>query len=178
MEPNRRPYPPGPHQYRRRKVTDYGMQLREKQKARYIYGVLERQFRKHFAEAKQQTGATGEALLQILERRLDNVVYRLGFASSRRQARQLVSQGHIALNGRRTDVPSALVKAGDVVSVREGSRKLEYFQALAQELERRSVPAWLERDVAGMSGKVRSLPERADIDTSLQEQVIVEYYSR
>ncbi|HEY7067889.1 MAG TPA: 30S ribosomal protein S4 [Chloroflexota bacterium] len=175
----RRAFPPGAGATaRRRKQSEYGLQLREKQKARYIYGVLEAQFRKHFAEAERRPGVTGENLLRILEMRLDNVVYRLGFADSRAQARQLVRHGHFHLNGRRTDIPSALVKAGDVVEVAPGSRENEYFKIAQGGLTKKSVPRWLELDVAGLRGRVLSAPGRDDIDTSINEQLVVEFYSR
>ncbi|HID87415.1 MAG TPA: 30S ribosomal protein S4, partial [Anaerolineae bacterium] len=156
----------------------YGLQLREKQKARRIYGVMERQFRRYFREAQKQKGLTGENLLQILERRLDNVVYRLGFASSRAQARQLVRHGHFEVNGRKTDIPSYLVKPGDEIRVRDRSRKLAYFQAAAKELERKAVPEWMSLDPRSLSGRILELPKREDIDLTLKEQLIVEYYSR
>jgi small subunit ribosomal protein S4 len=174
----KRPYPPGPHQQRRRKVSDYGTQLREKQKARHIYGILERQFRKTFAEAERQSGATGENLLRLLEMRLDSVVRRLGFADSPSQARQLVSHGHFTVNGRKAAVPSYQVKVGDVVAVKEGSRALEYFKVLAPELGRKDVPTWLSLDPAAMSGRVLRAPGRNDVDAAVQEALIVEFYSR
>lgn len=175
---DKRPFPPGPQSQRRRKVSEYGTQLREKQKARHIYGVLERQFRRHFAEAERQSGATGENLLRILEMRLDTVVRRLGMADSLSQARQLVNHGHFTLNGRKAAVPSIEVKAGDVIAVKQGSRALEYFKALAPELGRREIPTWLSLDPASMSGRVLRAPGRNDIDSAVQEALIVEYYSR
>ena len=178
MEPNRRPYPPGAHIQRRRKVSDFGVQMREKQKVRHIYGVLERQFRHHFAEAARRPGMTGENLLQLLETRLDNVVYRLGFADSRAQARQLVLHGHFAVDGRKTSTASFLVRANQTVAVRSESRKLEYFQALAKELGRKTVPRWLSLDPPTFAGKVVALPSRGDIEPNISEQLIVEYYSR
>jgi len=179
VDPNRRPYPPGAHSTQhRRKTSEYGVQKREKQKARRLYGVLERQFRRHFSEAERRTGATGENLLQILESRLDNVVYRMGFADSRPQARQLVNHGHFLLNGHKTDIPSAEIKPGTVISVSPRSRQLEYFKLLAQVLRRREIPGWLSLDVENMTGRVLSQPSRSDIDANLQEQLIVEYYSR
>jgi len=174
----RRPTPPGTQTQRRRKVSEYGLQLREKQKARSIYGVLEAQFRKHFSEAERRPGMTGENLLRILETRLDNVVYRLGFGDSRAQARQLVRHGHISLNGRRTDIPSALVKPNDVVEVAPGSRDTEYFKTQRERLAKKSVPRWLDLDLASMRGRVLSAPGREDIDTSINEQLVVEFYSR
>lgn len=177
----RRGYAPGMHGKKaqfRRKESDYGRQLREKQKARRIYGVLERQFRRYFEEALRVKGMTGATLLTMLERRLDNVVYRLGLADSRAQARQLVRHGHFTLNGQRADVPSMLVKPGDVIAVRERSRQLTYFKTLAETLGERPVPPWMTLDAASMSGRILSLPSREQIDTTLNEQLIVEYYSR
>jgi small subunit ribosomal protein S4 len=174
----RRPTPPGPHSQRRRKISEYGEHLKEKQKARNIYGVLERQFRKHFDVAKRQPGATGENLLRILETRLDNVVYRLGFADSRNQARQLVTHGHVTLNGRRTDIASAIVRAGDVIAVHPRSKDTEYFKVVAETLAKKSVPRWLELDAPEMRGRVATLPARQEIETNVNEQLIVEFYSR
>jgi small subunit ribosomal protein S4 len=174
----RRNYPPGDHGQRRRKLSEYANQLKEKQKSRYIYGVLERQFRKHYATADRGQGATGAKLLRVLESRLDNVVYRLGFADSRRQARQLVRHGHFALNGRRTDIPSALVKASDTISVMQKARQLEYFKIVQEGLARKSVPTWLTLDVSNMSGQVVTLPGRDEIEVAINEQLVVEFYSR
>lgn len=178
VEANRKPYPPGQHTQRRRKVSEYGVQLREKNKARFVYGVLERQFRRHFAEAERRPGSTGENLLRILEMRLDNVVFRLGFAESRAQARQLVTHGHITVNGRKVNIPSYATKAGEVIGVRPRSRQMEYFKTLAELLKHRRVPEWLSLDMENMSGRIISAPSRSDIDANLQEQLIVEYYSR
>ena len=178
VDPNRRPYPPGPQSTRRRKVSEYGTQLREKQKARHTYGVLERQFRRHYAEAERRGGSTGENLLRILEMRLDNIVFRLGFADSRAQARQLVTHGHLTVDGRKLNIPSYETEAGQVIGINNRSRELEYFKALAEILRRREVPGWLSLDVAGMSGRILSAPSRPEIDANLQEQLIVEYYSR
>jgi small subunit ribosomal protein S4 len=177
----RRPYPPGSHGKQsqfRRKTSDYGLQLRAKQKARRVYGVLERQFRRYFREAEKQRGQTGANLLILLESRLDNVVYRLGFAASRPQARQLVRHGHLEVNGRKVNIPSYSVKAGDVVMVRLRSRQMTYFKDLFHDLPHRPVPEWMSRDDEVMSGRVMALPERKDIDVTLNEQLIVEYYSR
>jgi len=177
----RRSYAPGMHGRRRsfrRKTSDYGVQLREKQKARRIYGVLERQFRRYFKMALKHKGLTGANLLQTLELRLDNVVYRFGFATSRDQARQLVLHGHFELNGRRARTPSLLVKANDVIAVRERSRKMTYFKDLQSALEHVTTPEWLSLDVENMQGHVRSLPSREQIDVPIREQLIVEYYSR
>ncbi len=175
---DKRTYAPGQHgQGRRRgKVSDYGQQLREKQKARRIYGVLERQFRGYFRRAARSKGVTGERLLQILESRLDNIVYRLGFADSRSQARQLVNHGHFAVNGRRVDIPSYLVKEGDEIAVRESSRNTAYFKDL--DLGDRTVPEWLRLDATNFAGHVVRLAERADIDIPVAEHQIVEKYSR
>jgi small subunit ribosomal protein S4 len=160
------------------RASDFARQLRAKQKARRIYGVLERQFRRYYDTAIARSGITGLNILQILESRLDNVVFRLGFASSRSQARLLVSHGHFTVNGRRTDVPSMLLGEGDVVAIREGSIKLTYFKDLNVYTEKRNAPSWLNRDVKSMAGSVARMPERAEIDGSLDEQLIVEYYSR
>lgn len=179
---DRRGYPPGEHgkdaQWRRRRVSDYSRQLREKQKTRRIYGITERQFRRYYRTALQQRGLTGENLLKLLERRLDNVVYRLGYSESRAHARMLVTHGHFNVNGRRTDIPSMLVTPGDSIEVREGSRKRTFFMGLAEVAEPKIVPAWLERDLKDLSGKMLVAPERTDIDASLNDQLIVEYYSR
>ena len=180
---DRRAYAPGEHgpasQMRRRgSQSDYSKQLRAKQKARRIYGVLERQFRRYFTVAQKRTGLTGLTLLQTLESRLDNVVYRMGYASSRNEARQLVTHGHFVVNGRRTDVPSMLLKPGDELAVREGSRDKPFFKVLREVAEKRTPIAWLERDLNNLSGKVHRLPERGEIDGNLDEQLIVEYYSR
>ncbi len=177
----RRPYPPGLHGRQaqfRRKESDYGRQLRAKQKARRVYGVFERQFRRYFREAEQRRGLTGANLLILLETRLDNTVYRLGFAASRPQARQLVRHGHVEVNGRKVDIPSYLVQPGDVVAVRQRSRQKTYFKDLVDDLPHRPVPEWLSRDDEAMVGRVMALPERKDIDVSFDEQLIVEYYSR
>ena len=179
---DRRAYAPGMHgresQFRRRRQSEYALQLREKQKVRRIYGVLERQFRRYFREAERRKGLTGANLLTILESRLDNVVYRLGFADSRAQARQLICHGHFDCNGRRTDIPSMLVEPGDVISVRQRSKELAYFKDRAKELERRVVLDWMSLDALSMSGRILNLPSREEIDLPLNEQLIVEYYSR
>ena len=179
---DKRDYAPGQHgrnmSRRRRRESDYGKQLRAKQRARRVYGVFERQFSRYFKVALSRRGLTGLNLLQILESRLDNVVYRMGFASSRAEARLMVTHGHFIVNGRRTDIPSMLLKDGDELYVREGSRKLTYFKNLGDLVEKRNLPAWLERDVKTLAGKVGRLPERTEIDGSLNEQLIVEYYSR
>ncbi len=178
----RRNYPPGQHgptRRSRRKVSDYGRQLREKQKVRRIYGVYERQFRRYFRQAVKAKGMTGTALLQLLERRLDNVVYRMGLASSRAQARQLVTHGHITVNGHKVDIASYSVRPGDVIGVKESSRKKRYFKNLAEDFGKlQSPPKWLAVDPENMTATVVALPEREDIDITINEQLIVEYYSR
>ncbi|SCK57447.1 SSU ribosomal protein S4P [Streptomyces sp. WMMB 714] len=173
-----RPYPPGEHGRGRTKDSEYLLQKREKQKAARIYGVLEKQFRGYFNEANRQQGKTGENLLRILETRLDNVVYRAGFAKSRDHARQLVKHGHITVNGRKNDIPSARVSVNDIVEVRESSRNLTPFQVAAAEAGEKTVPAWLESIPSKMRILVHSLPERQVIDTQVQEQLIVELYSK
>jgi small subunit ribosomal protein S4 len=179
---DRREYPPGQHgrsaQYRRQRVSDYGRQLRAKQKARRVYGVMERQFRRYYDESLQRRGLTGLNLLQILESRLDNVIYRMGYADSRAQARLLVTHGHFNVNGRRTDVPSMLLSSDDEVAVRTGSSKRTYFKELRPLAEQKTAPEWVSRDLKNLSGKVLRLPERLEIDGNLNEQLIVEYYTR
>jgi small subunit ribosomal protein S4 len=179
----RRTYPPGQHgkdaAFKRGRGSDYALQLREKQKARRIYGILERQFRRYFSMALRRPGLTGHNLLAILETRLDNVVYRMGWADSRAQARLMVQHGHFAVNGRRTNVPSYLVRAGDEVTIRDGSREHRYFKELRAYMEDRPpAPEWLGVDAAALKGTVVRLPERRDVDLPLNEQLIVEYYSR
>jgi len=177
----KRAFAPGDHGRQaqfRRQVSDYGQQLREKQRLRRIYGVLEQQFRRYYELAERMRGQTGANLIVILETRLDNVVYRLGLAESRAQARQLVSHGHIDLNGRRTDAPSALVSPGDVVAVRERSRGNAYFREIREVLEHQTVPAWLSLKAEEMSAVVNALPARESIDIPIDEQLVVEYYSR
>jgi small subunit ribosomal protein S4 len=175
---DRRDKPPGQQLRRRRRVSDRGLQLREKQKARNTYGILERQFRRLFIQAEKQTGITGENLQVLLERRLDNVVYRLGFADSRSQARQLVQHGHIMLNGRKTDIPSCLVKEGDAISWRGESKKNEYYKQLIQNIESKSVLSWLSLDRQNLVGQVLSLPIPDDSNANFDGKTIVEYYSR
>jgi len=175
---DRRGKPPGQQLRRRRRASDRGLQLREKQKARNTYGMMERQFRQLFAQAERQSGITGENLLVLLERRLDNVIYRLGFGDSRSQARQLVQHGHIMLNGRKTDIPSCLVKEGDTISWREGSTKTEYYKQLLQSIESKSVLSWLSLDRQSLVGRVLSLPTPDDTDAKFEGKTIVEYYSR
>jgi len=176
---DKRPKPPGQGtSRRRRRFSDRAIQLREKQKARYCYGFLERQFHKTFVLAEKQAGITGENLLVLLERRLDNVVYRLGFADSRPQARQLVRHGHILVNGRRNNVPSSLVKEGDTVKWREGSQKSEYYKQLTQSIESKTVLTWLSLDRQTLTGQVVSLPTPEQIDTHFDGKAVIEYYSR
>ncbi|MCL0078365.1 30S ribosomal protein S4 [Dehalococcoidia bacterium] len=163
---------------RPRKMSEYGIRLKEKQKAKNIYGILERQFRKHFAEAERIPGLAGENLLRILEMRLDSVVYRLGFADSRRQARQLVRHGHFTLNGRKTDIPSCLVKPGDVIAWMTSKQGLIPYQAALQDIGSRHIPGWLSVDDKSLTAKVLTLPSREEIGITINERLIVEYYSR
>lgn len=174
----RRSYAPGQHGQGRQRISEYNIQLREKQKLKRIYGLQERQFRGVFERAERKVGVTGEQLLQLLECRLDNVVYRLGFAVSRREARQLVNHGHVTLNGRRVDVPSCLVKAGDVVSIRERSREMAPVQSALQFVEGRGIPAWLDLNKTAYQGSIRALPTKAEIAVPVNEQLVVELYSR
>ncbi len=174
----RRSSPPGMHQQRRRKVSDFALQLREKQKARRMYGVMERQMTNTFEKASEAKGATGEALLQNLERRLDNTVYRAGFAKSRSQARQLVSHGHIDVNGRTTKTPSYEVKAGDTVSVKESSRDSNYFKEVVNWAKTQTRPGWIETDPEAFTARVLALPTRDQIEAQVNTQLIVEHYSR
>ena len=175
----RRPYPPGQHGQRRQKTTDYGTQLREKQKAKRVYGLPERQFRNYFHKADQMKGVTGENLLRLLERRLDNLVYRMGFAGSRSQARQLVRHNHVRVNGRKVDIPSYLVHVGDQVALKEKSRQLPLVQeALEAAQSRFHLTPWFEVDPAQFAGTLKAYPTRAEIDTQVNEQLIVELYSR
>ena len=175
----KRNFPPGQHgKTRKAKLAGYGLQLREKQKVKRMYGVLEDQFRHYFETAARTRGITGELLLQLLERRLDNVVYRLGLATSRPQARQLVRHGHFLVNGRKIDIPSARVSPNDIVEVRPSSRQLTPFMVAAAEAGEKTVPAWLEASPAKLRILVHSLPERQVIDTQVQEQLIVELYSK
>ncbi len=176
-----RNFPPGDHGRKatfRRKMSDFGTQLREKQKARRVYGVMEKQFRRYFQEASRRAGLTGATLLSLLECRLDNVVYRLGFADSRSQARQLVRHGHFMVNGTKTDIPSFQVNVGDVIAVRTNSRAITYFRDRSQMMQGRNVPGWLNISLAEMSGSMVAAPGREDIEIPLNEQLIVEYYSR
>jgi small subunit ribosomal protein S4 len=179
---SRRPFPPGQHgpNARRRKISEYGQQLVEKQKARYMYGMLEKQFRRTFERAKRQPGETGGNLFSLLERRLDNVVYRMGLATTRAQARQLVNHGHITVNGRKTDIPSFTVKVGEVIAVRPASRQLTYFEnmGLAGGGNTSQVPQWLATDSRELSARIVSLPTREDAEPNIRAQLIVEYYNR
>ncbi len=168
---------PGMHAKSRRKTSEYGLQLREKQKTKRTYGMLEKQFRSYFDKATNMKGAAGENMLQLLERRLDNVVYRLGFGDSRAQARQIVNHGHITVNGKKVNIPSFIVKAGDVIAVAEGSTSIEKFKAM-REGTNKTIPAWLELNSAELSGKVVELPKREDLDLSIEEHLIVELYSK
>jgi len=174
----KRPQPPGYRLPRRRRVSDRAMQLREKQRARYTYGVLERQFRRYYAEAVRRPGVTGDNLVRLLESRLDNVVYRLGFADSRAQARQLVNHGHLAVNGRKTGIPSALVKAGDVVGWTESGKKTEYFKVVQETVTNKEISPWVVLDKETMTGRVLRAPEIAEAGIKFDPLVIVEYYSR
>lgn len=178
----KRSYPPGEHgvsgQRTGRRLSDYSRQLRAKQKARRIYGIMEKQFRRYFDVALKRRGLTGLNLLQVLESRLDNVIFRLGFAVNRAQARQLVNHGHFLVNGRKTNIPSMVLQPGDVVSVRDQSKQNEFFKGMVEAAEKTSVPMWLERDLENLHARVLRLPERGEIDGNLNEQLIVEYYSR
>lgn len=174
----KRNYPPGEHGQRRVKHTDYALQLREKQKMKRVYGVLERQFRNYFHIAERQKGITGENLVRVLERRLDNVVYRLGFASSRAEARQMVKHGHFRVNGRRADIPSYLLRPGDQIQVSEKSRELLVIAAALEGAKKRELPSWLELDPQAMRGVVRALPTREDVAVPVQEQLVVGLYSK
>ncbi|MBI5510017.1 MAG: 30S ribosomal protein S4 [Deltaproteobacteria bacterium] len=175
---DRRPYPPGQQGQGRHKFSEYGIQLREKQKVRRIYGVLERQFRRYYAEAARQKGVTGEVLLQQLERRLDNVVYRLGFAASRNEARLLVRHGHIKVNNRRVNIPSFLVKTGHMIMVKDASKANVKVVESIGNVDKRGVPQWLELGGDKLSATVKALPGRDDITVPIQEQLIVELYSK
>jgi small subunit ribosomal protein S4 len=174
----RRPYPPGQHGQSRLKFSEFALQLREKQKTKRYYGVSEGQFVKYVGEASRSKELTGTALLKFLESRLDNVVYSLGFANSRREARQLVKHNHFLLNGKRANIPSIIVKKGDVIEVNQPSRDMTQVQAAIQSVARRSVPGWLEADHANFKGTVKDLPNREEITVPVEENMIVEYYSR
>lgn len=161
-----------------KKKSEYGLQLNEKQKAKFIYGVLERQFRSYYDRAKKMEGITGANILILLERRIDNVVYRMGLAATRRQARQIVRHGHVTVNGKRVDIPSCLLDAGDVVAVAEASRSKEYFKGMDEKLAKAAVPAWLAVDAANMGAKIERFPLREEIDVPIEEHFIVELYSK
>jgi len=174
----RRNYPPGEHGQARPKFSEYALQLREKQKVKRMYGVLERQFRRYFHMAERSRGITGEMLLQLLERRFDNMVYRMGFATSRAEARQLVRHGHFIVNGRKVNIPSYLLKAGDAVTVRQKSRDVNRIQAAIAQAEHRGVPEWLEVDREGFAARVKVLPSRTELTMPINEKLIVELYSK
>ena len=175
---DRRPYPPGQHGQRRMKFTEYGVRLREKQKVRRIYGMMEKQFRRYFGEADRLKGVTGENFLALLERRLDSVVFRLGFAATRADARQTVLHRHIQVNGRTVNVPSYQVRPGDKVTVKERSRAKVRIVSALEGVDRRGVPLWLELDKGAFTGTVKTMPNREEITLPIQEQLIVEFYSR
>jgi len=174
----RRPYPPGQHGQARKKITDYGIQLREKQKVKRIYGMMERQFRVFYARAAAMKGNTGENLLVMLERRMDNMIFRMGFAATRSESRQLVRHGHIRVNGKKVTIPSMLIKAGDVVTLRERSKKNPKLAANLESAERRGCPGWLEVNREQMMATVKAYPARDEITMPIQEQLIVELYSK
>lgn len=174
----KRSTPPGEHIQRRRRLSERGIRLREKQKTRWSYGLMEKQFRKYFEEAQRRPGATGQHLLQLLERRLDNVVFRLGMADSRRQARQTILHGHFTINGKGTNVPSHLVRPGDEIAVKESSKAKEYFTQLKEKLGDATPPAWLSLDTARLAGKVMAMPDPADLELTIDTRYIVEHYSR
>jgi len=174
----RRNKPPGPHMAQRRRMSDRGVQLREKQKAKYTYGLFERQFKKFFSEAEKRTGVTGDNLVVLLERRLDNVVYKLGFADSRSQARQLILHGHILVNDHKVNIPSSLVKEGYTIKWREGSKKTEYYKILVEGIKSKTIPAWLELDRENLVGKVVALPSADVIEAQFEPTSVVEWYSR
>lgn len=175
---DRRSYAPGQHGQERRKLSDYALHLREKQKLRRIYGVMERQFRRYYQNAARKKGVTGEMLLQALEMRLDNVLYRLGFAASRAQARQLVNHGHFQVNGRKVDIPSYATRPGDVITPKPSSRDLDVIRVNVEAAAQRGLPEWLELDPEKMEGRIKAVPQRDQIDTNVKEALIVEFYSR
>ena len=174
----RRKYPPGQHGQRRKKFSDYAIQLREKQKAKETYSLLEKQFKKYFHMAEKRKGITGTNLLQLLESRLDNMVYRLGFTSNRRQARQLVMHGHFKVNGRRVNIPSCLVRVGDTIGLKEPSMKLDIIKDNIAKIEHRGLPSWVEMDTDNLKGRMLHVPSRDEIALPVQEQLIVELYSK
>jgi small subunit ribosomal protein S4 len=174
----RRNYPPGDHGQKRPKFSEYALQLREKQKVKRMYGVLEGQFRRYFTMAERSRGITGEILLQLLERRMDNMIYRMGFSTSRSEARQLVRHGHFLVNGHKVNIPSALLKAGDVVTVRERSKAVARLQEALAQAEHRGAPDWVEVNKEGFSARVKALPSRAELTMPINEKLIVELYSK
>ena len=174
----RRPYPPGQHGQARAKISEYGLQLREKQKMRRVYGILEKQFRGYYHEASRKKGITGEQLIGLLERRVDNVVYRLGFANNRNEARQFVMHGHFKLNGKSVNIPSMMVKANDTIAVIDGSKTNTHIMSAMANVEKRGVPQWLEVDGNKLIGQVKALPSREDVTMPFQEQLVVELYSK
>ena len=174
----KRPTVPGQHGTGRKNVKEYGLQLREKQKAKRYYGVLENQFKGYFEKAEKTEGVAGENLLSLLERRFDNVIYRIGLANSRKEARQLVTHGHFRLNGKKVNIPSLIVRAGDVITLREESRSSEKFKALIESLDSHITPKWIELDKAQVVAKVAALPQRDDVDFPFEEQLIIELYSK
>ena len=175
---DKRPKAPGPQLTRRRRLSDRGVQIRQKQKVKYTYGLLERQFRRFFEEAERQPGITGDNLLVLLERRLDNVIYRLGFANSRAQARQLVNHGHFLVNGKKVNIPSYLIKEGDVIGWHEASRKSEYFKGASEAISSKVIPGWLTLDKAQMTGRIYAMPTPSDVESTFDMASVVEYYSR
>ena len=174
----RRRTTPGDVSTRRRRVSDRGIQLKEKQKARYVYGIMETQFRRYMEQAFKKPGVTGQYLLELLERRLDNAVFRLGFAESRRQARQLVLHGHFTVNARKTNIPSYMTKPGDVIAWKESHKQRDFFKALTENIPKRPVPQWLALDTSSMTGSVASLPSETDLESAIDTRLIVEFYSR
>lgn len=174
----RRKYPPGQHGHNKGKLSDYGLQLREKQKVKRMYGVMERQFKNYFEKATKMKGVTGENLLKLLERRIDNVIYRMGFAINRRQARQLVKHGFFLVNGRKVDIPSYLLRAGDEIELTQAGKELEVIKESLALAEQRGFPAWVEVNIAEMKGKFVRIPEREEMQLPVQEQLIVEFYSK
>jgi small subunit ribosomal protein S4 len=174
----RRRTTPGDVSTRRRRVSDRGIQLKEKQKARYVYGIMETQFRRYMEQAFKKPGVTGQYLLELLERRLDNAVFRLGFAESRRQARQLVLHGHFTVNARKTNIPSYMTKQGDVIAWKESHKQRDFFKALTEDIPKRPVPQWLALDTSSMTGSVASLPSETDLESAIDTRLIVEFYSR
>lgn len=174
----RRRKPPGEHLPQRRRASDWALQLREKQKMRHIYGVMERQFARYMEDSQRRTGATGELLAQLLERRLDNVVYRLNFGESRQQARQFVTHGHVTVNGRKVDIPSFIVRPGDAIGWRPSSQQRDFVKAVTEDMSKRPIPGWLSLDTTNLTGRVESLPEGEDLDTRVDTRMVVEFYSR